>query len=268
MRHDANARRKWRALGITSLAAVIVAAVGGVLVTTFARPGTAAAQQYGPVNTALPTITGTAREGQTLSATRGSWQDESSLSFAFQWQRCNPGGQNCENIAGATQVAFTLSSVDVGRTIRIRVTASNAQGSTAATSAATAVVEAAGAAIPVSAVSLPNRLVIEVVSFSPSPLRSRLPFQARVTVTDVNGIPVRDAIVFIRGIPERRIQPEAEARTGSDGRVTFTLEPTQLLPLQAGGRLTMFVRARKDGDRIIAGVTGTRLVSLSLSTPG
>ena len=64
------------------------------------------------------------------------------LSFAYQWQRCDTGGGTCTAIGTATGSAYTLQSADVGDTIRVVVTASNAAGSSSATSAPTAVVGA------------------------------------------------------------------------------------------------------------------------------
>src|SRR5439155_24809288 len=44
-----------------------------------------------PYITSLPTISGTAQQGQTLTATTGSWAS-SPASFAFQWRRCDASG--------------------------------------------------------------------------------------------------------------------------------------------------------------------------------
>ena len=66
--------------------------------------------------------------GQTLATTNGTWSNEPS-SFAYQWQRCNLGGNNCVNVANGTQRTYTLVGADAGRTIRVRVTATNADGS-------------------------------------------------------------------------------------------------------------------------------------------
>ena len=95
-----------------------------------------------PSSTALPTISGTATNGQTLTAANGAWSD-SPTGYAYQWQRCDSGAANCSAIGGATSRTYALVSDDVGRTLRVVVTATNSGGSTPATSASTAVVQAA-----------------------------------------------------------------------------------------------------------------------------
>ena len=92
-----------------------------------------------PVNTAPPTITGTTQVGQTLTAGNGTWTN-SPTSFAYQWLRCNAGGNSCANVANGTQRTYTLVGADAGRTIRVRVTATNAEGSASAQSDQTAVI--------------------------------------------------------------------------------------------------------------------------------
>jgi hypothetical protein len=99
-----------------------------------------------PSNTSLPSISGTAQEAQTLSADVGSWSGTAPISYASQWRRCDAGGGNCSDIAGATGSTYTLASADVGSTIRVVVTASNSAGSSSASSAATGVVTAAAVA--------------------------------------------------------------------------------------------------------------------------
>src|SRR6266446_10642004 len=99
--------------------------------------GTAyAAKAAAPVNTAPPTISGTATVGQTLTAANGTWSN-SPTSFAYQWLRCNGGGNNCVSVANGTQQTYTLVGADAGHTMRVKVTATNADGSTAAQSAQT-----------------------------------------------------------------------------------------------------------------------------------
>lgn len=118
-----------------------------VTVTASNSTGTAAATSAAtsavtarPANTALPVITGTAQQAQTLAATGGSWSGFPTPTLTYAWQRCNALGAECATIAGATSTTRLLSAADVGRTIRAAVTASNSVGSATATSAATSVV--------------------------------------------------------------------------------------------------------------------------------
>ena len=101
-----------------------------------------AATQVAPVNTTPPTISGTAKVGQTLTASDGTWSN-TPTSYAYQWLRCNGGGNSCVNVANGTQKTYTLVGVDSGNTMRVRVTATNTDGSASAQSDQTAAVEAA-----------------------------------------------------------------------------------------------------------------------------
>ena len=95
-----------------------------------------------PVSTAKPQISGTAREGQILTATSGTW-DGSPDSFAFQWKRCLNG--QCTAIPGATASTYLLGSADVGTRIRVRVTATNDGGNASAQSNSTGLVHSSTA---------------------------------------------------------------------------------------------------------------------------
>ncbi len=99
-----------------------------------------------PANTSPPTISGTAREGERLSATSGTWSGTEPIAYAYQWRRCDSGGGGCADIASATGESYTVTSADVGSTLRVAVTASNSAGSATASSDPTAVVEAAASA--------------------------------------------------------------------------------------------------------------------------
>ncbi len=97
-----------------------------------------------PVNTVAPSVSGTAQSGQTLTASAGIWTGAATITYAYQWRRCNSSGASCANISGATSATFALTATDVGSTIRVQVTGTNGSGSSTATSANTAVVTAAG----------------------------------------------------------------------------------------------------------------------------
>jgi hypothetical protein len=88
-----------------------------------------------PTNTAVPTISGTAQVGQTLTAANGTWTG--SPAFTRQWKA------NGTNISGATATTYIPVVGDVGKTITVTVTGTNAAGNASATSAATAAVIAA-----------------------------------------------------------------------------------------------------------------------------
>jgi hypothetical protein len=103
---------------------------------------TAAPPPSPPANTSPPTISGTAEQGQRLSASAGSWSN-SPTSYAYQWQDCS-SASSCSNIGGATASSYTLQSSDVGKMIDVVVTASNAGGSGSATSAQTQAVTSSG----------------------------------------------------------------------------------------------------------------------------
>lgn len=118
-----------------SLALLAVGAVALVAVATAAAAA--------PQNTSPPTISGTAKEGQTLTASDGSWSN-TPTSFTYQWQRCANDGTACGDITGATSKTYTLVTGDVGHTVRVVVTAANADGKSSANSAPTEVVGSKG----------------------------------------------------------------------------------------------------------------------------
>ncbi len=99
----------------------------------FSTPGS-------PESITPPAISGIAEEGRTLTETVGTWTN-SPASIGEQWERCKASGAGCSAIAGATGQTYKLTASDVGSTIRVRETASNAAGvGVPADSAPTAVV--------------------------------------------------------------------------------------------------------------------------------
>jgi Right handed beta helix region len=96
-----------------------------------------------PVNTALPTISGTAQAGSTLTASQGVWSSALPVTLAYRWSRCDAAAANCTTISGAAAANYALTTADVGSRLVATVTASNSGGSTAAASAPSGVVQPA-----------------------------------------------------------------------------------------------------------------------------
>ena len=80
-----------------------------------------------PVNSTLPVISGTTTLGSVLTTTNGTWT-HSPTSFTYQWYR------GLVQIFGATSSTYTLVIADSTAAITCVVTATNAGGSTPATS--------------------------------------------------------------------------------------------------------------------------------------
>ncbi len=143
--------------GATITATVTAANASGPGVAATSAP-TATVVPLAPVNTAVPVISGTPVQGQTLAVLTGTWTN-SPTSFAFVWSRCSPG---CVPISGATNSTYVLTAGDVGSTVTATVTASNAGGAGApATSAPTVAVTAVSQTIAAgtSATNLPTETV-------------------------------------------------------------------------------------------------------------
>jgi uncharacterized delta-60 repeat protein len=104
-----------------------------------------------PVNSSPPTISGAATEGQKLTVNPGTWSP-TNVTLTFQWRRCDTAGANCLDITGATAASYVLARADIGHTIRVRETATNAYGSSSVDSAPTTVVLAKPGTPPVNSI--------------------------------------------------------------------------------------------------------------------
>jgi hypothetical protein len=243
-----------------------------------------------PQNTVEPSITGTPTQGLTLFASIGTWSGATPITYAYQWLRCGadggqPSGSDCAAITGATTAQYVPTTADVAQRLRVRVTARNATGTATATSNPGAQVQSTAPAqspspspalppgairlpngkvsIPVTSVSLPERLIVGEFVFTPNPVRSReRALELRVRVVDTRGYVVRDALVFARATP-LLTSPPGEQRTGRDGWVRLRMTPRPDFPLQDGRSVQFWIRTRKQGDDVLAGVSNRRLVQVA-----
>jgi hypothetical protein len=149
--HSADQGQTWTAIsGATALTytlqstdetdnvRLMVTATDADATVSAASAATAAIQAAPPVNTVLPSLAGLAGQGQALTASKGSWTPDTT-SDAYVWQR-SADGSTWTPISGATSPTYTLTSADVGDTVRVIVAATNPDGTTSATSAATTTV--------------------------------------------------------------------------------------------------------------------------------
>jgi hypothetical protein len=82
-----------------------------------------------PENLTSPTLEGVAQEGQELRGGAGTWTGSQPIAYAYQWERCAaPGAPSCSKIANATRAAYVLTAADVGKYVRLSITATNAGG--------------------------------------------------------------------------------------------------------------------------------------------
>jgi hypothetical protein len=256
------------------------------LIVGFALVGSASALQTKatvvPTNTSTPTISGTPADGSVLTATNGQWTGTAPITFTRTWQRCDSTGGSCASISGATETTYTLKNPDVGNTLRVMVTATNADGNRTATSPPTAVVRAAVAApapapatgcaknagpIGIADVKAPARLIVDqFVLASPSTINRRTTsLTARFHVSGCGG-PVQGAMIYASAVPFNQFSVPSEQVTGADGWASLNFNVRAGYPAAKNQRLlVMFVRARKAGDDILGGVSTRRLVSFRVS---
>lgn len=244
--------------------------------TTVASNPTGLVKASAPVNTKVPTVSGSTVEGSVVTVSPGTWTGAGSITFTYQWLRCNSQGGGCSPISGATGTQYKLTASDVGHKVRVNVTARNAGGSTTVMSTESAVVASAGPAglitlpsgeksIPVTSVPKDQRLIVDRVVFTPNVIRSRVAsFSVQVRVKDTRGYVVRDAMVFLRSTPLVTRAGQPRRPTLTDGWAVFQMTPTASFPTASRAALQFFVKAYKVGDNPLAGVAGYRLVQVPI----
>jgi hypothetical protein len=277
MNMSISVNRRWKLVG--GLAGVAATVVLIVSLAVGAGAG-AAATTAAPQNTSPPTITGTAQEGQKLVGHRGQWTGNPTDYNDF-WTRCDQDGGSCANISGANNKnGYVLKGVDVGTTIRFKVQAKNADGSTVESSTPTAVVTAAtkppppvsngcaktGGTLPVASVSPPARLTIDQTQINPSTITySTRSISARFHVSACGGS-VEGALVYVAAVPYGQFANANEQATGSDGWATLQFTALAGYPVSNKQQLlVMFVRARKNGENLLGGISTRRLVSFHVT---
>ena len=216
-----------------------IAAAALVIGAAFGQPGSGRAAGNAPLNTATPTLTGAAQEGQTLSTSNGSWSG-SPTSYTYAWSRCDAGGGSCSAIAGASAATYEAASTDVGNTLRVTVTATNADGATQATSAPSAVVSSAAAPTNTAAPSVSGSLQVGTALTASQGTWNGAPtgFAFGWSRCDANGDScatidgaTADTYTLGRADAGRTLRVSVTA-TNADGSTHFTADPTAAVPAE------------------------------------
>jgi sugar lactone lactonase YvrE len=231
-----------------------------VLVTASNAAGSAEAISYQsevvyppepPSNTAAPEIDGAAKEGQELAASDGTWAGSRPLTYTRRWELCEPGGEGCREIVGATNTTYTPLSAEVGHTLRLYVTASNHLGSATARSAASAPVASAQEADV-------SEAVRAVEQSDPSLLASAKPAQIEgETVTPASedsGEELTSSSAPTSSTISKQTAGELAVETPAG---EMTLEPTNVassasaVPALVNGTAAVFAETEPETDTIV-----------------
>ena len=232
-----------------------------------------------PKNTQPPVVSGTPEIGKQLSTTNGTWSGTTPLSFSYQWRRCDKTGGSCSDISGATDNQYLLKGVDGDNTLRAVVRAKNSDGSDDATSVPTAVIPGtpvsnngcpankSAKTAPIAELAPPARLQIDAFQVTTGPINKQTQsFSLQVRVGSTCGVAIQGASVYVTAVPYNQFDIPDEKLTGSDGTTILSFNRLSNFPASSKQQqLTLFIRATKPGEDILAGVSTRRLVAVNFS---
>ena len=95
------------------------------------------APRFAPSVSAAPTLTGEAKLGESLAASRGSWSGFAPIRYTTVWQRCDATLRVCRSVKGVKGLVYRITEADLGFRIRLAVVARNELGTVRANTEAT-----------------------------------------------------------------------------------------------------------------------------------
>ena len=132
---------------------MIVAVIGprratlGLTLAAALLCGGAAHAAVGPLSSAPPTVSGTLQQGKKLTALTGTWVGSGTITYAFQWYRCDADAAHCSSIHGATKSTYTEVVKDVGHSLGLTVRATDTTGVAEAYAGVTGLVASASSSL-------------------------------------------------------------------------------------------------------------------------
>jgi hypothetical protein len=207
-----------------------------------------------PANTAPPVITGAAQQGATLTATPGTWSGTGPLSYSYQWRDCDASGANCGDIPGATGTSDTLVHGDLGHTLRVSVTASNAAGSAVVESAPTATVTSPPSPPPLKTTGL-------------SLLASRFAADRGTALTLTLSLPATVDVLVTQTVRGHEVNHRCKAGASRGGGCRLTIRRTERTFSGVEGRNTFKLQLRGLAPGRYSANVSARATDGSASTP-
>ena len=193
-------------------------------VETLVSPETATQTSANTAPVGLPAISGTPQVGETLTASALGITDADGLTNAtYAWQWTANDGTGDADIAGATEATYTLTSAEVGKTVKVRATFTDDRGTEETVlSDATAAVEAAvPPAIVASGLQVTSAPQAASDTYGPGEtIELTVTFDKAVTVDTTGGMP---RIQFRLGPPRTDRWAEYSGGSGNTA-LTFTYE--------------------------------------------
>ena len=124
----------------------------------------------------------------------------------------------------------------------------------------------ANGTIGVADVAPPARLLVDQTQVSPSTITFGTDVVSARFHVVACGANVQGALVYVTAVPYNQFSIPNEQPTGADGWATLEMHKLGGFPAtQSQQLLVMFVRARKSGENLLAGISSRRLVSFRVT---
>ena len=121
---------------------------------------------------------------------------------------------------------------------------------------------------PIADIAPPARLQIVAFDVLSGPINSQTnSFTLKVRVGSTCGVNIKGASVYVTAVPYNQFSIPAEELTGDDGTTILVFHRDANFPASdRQQQLTLFIRATKPGEDLLAGVSTRRLVGVNFGS--